>query len=389
MKSKHKIFFGNSQEMGDLQDECVDLVVTSPPYPMIEMWDDTFTSQNSEIGKALGRNDGPSAFEFMHLELDKVWNEVFRVLKRGGIACINIGDATRTINGHFALYTNHSRIHTYMQEIGFSALPTVLWRKQTNAPNKFMGSGMMPPGAYVTLEHEYVLILRKGNKREFKTDEEKMLRRESSFFWEERNIWFSDVWMDLKGTSQNLFDSKVRGRSAAFPFELPFRLITMFSVKGDTVLDPFLGIGTTMYAAMAAGRNSVGYEIDSNFQELIESKLAGIVGFSNKRIIERLETHFDFVERQFRKMGKFKYSNRHYLFPVMTGQETDLLMNELKSVNRTEHNTFEVIYSDQPQEDYVGHWEGYVMSETDKAEIKKRVSRKKGGKDHEQKQLFE
>jgi DNA modification methylase len=388
MKSKHKILFENSQKMGDLQDECVDLVVTSPPYPMIEMWDETFTLQNSKIGKALNRKDGPSAFELMHQELDKVWNEVFRVLKEGGIACINIGDATRTINGHFALYTNHSRIHTYMQTIGFSALPTVLWRKQTNAPNKFMGSGMMPPGAYVTLEHEYVLILRKGNKREFKTLEEKMFRRESSFFWEERNIWFSDVWMDLKGISQNLFDSNVRGRSAAFPFELPFRLITMFSVKGDTVLDPFLGIGTTMYAAMAAGRNSFGYEIDRNFGEFIVSKIAGIVDFSNKRIIERLERHFDFVEKQFQRMGKFKYSNKHYLFPVMTSQETDLIINELKSVNQTEDSTFEVIYSVQPQEDYVGYWEGYVMSEPDKAKIKKLVARKKGKKDHEQQQLF-
>lgn len=388
MKSKHKIFFENSQKMDDLPDECADLVVTSPPYPMIEMWDETFTLQNSKIGKAINREDGPSAFEFMHQELDKVWNEVFRVLEEGGIACINIGDATRTINGHFALYTNHSRIHTYMQRIGFSALPTVLWRKQTNAPNKFMGSGMMPPGAYVTLEHEYVLILRKGNKREFKTLEEKKLRRESSFFWEERNIWFSDVWMDLKGTSQNLFENNVRGRSAAFPFELPFRLITMFSVKGDTVLDPFLGIGTTMYAAMAAGRNSVGYEIDHNFEELIGSKISGIVDFSNRRIIERLEMHFDFVEKQFQKMGKFKHSNKHYLFPVMTRQETDLIINELKSVNQTEDNTFEAVYSVRPQKDYVGHWEGYVMSEPDKAEIKKPVSRKKGKKDREQQQLF-
>ena len=100
-----------------------------------------------------------------------------------------------------------------------------------------MGSGMMPPGAYVTLEHEYVLVLRKGNKREFGTAEEKKNRRESCFFWEERNLWFSDVWMDLKGTTQNLIEDSARNRSAAYPFELPYRIITMFSVKGDTILD--------------------------------------------------------------------------------------------------------------------------------------------------------
>ena len=291
MKSSHKIIFQDSRQMADLPNESIDLVVTSPPYPMIEMWDEVFTKQNIKIGQALQKKDGPLAYEMMHQELDKVWDELSRVLKEGGIACINIGDATRTINGHFALFTNHSRIHTHMQKIGFSALPAILWRKQTNAPNKFMGSGMMPPGAYVTLEHEYVLILRKGNKKEFKTNTEKKLRRESAFFWEERNVWFSDVWMDLKGTSQNLFDNKARNRSAAYPFELPYRLITMFSVKNDNVLDPFFGIGTTMYAAMASGRNSIGYEIDHNLREHIISKTSGIVSFSNKRIKERLEKH--------------------------------------------------------------------------------------------------
>ncbi len=169
-----------------------------------------------------------------------------------------------------------------------------------------MGSGMMPPGAYVTLEHEYVLILRKGNKKEFKTHEEKKLRRESSFFWEERNIWFSDVWMDLKGTSQNLFDNKTRDRSAAFPFELPYRLITMFSIKGDTVLDPFFGIGTAMFSAMAAARNSIGYEIDRDLRAQIMSKSSGIVGFSNQHIVERLEKHLAFVEDRSQTKGKIK-----------------------------------------------------------------------------------
>ena len=348
--------------MDDIRAGSVDLVVTSPPYPMIEIWDEIFTRQNKKIGNALKAQDGPFAFELMHRELDRIWNEVLRILKPGGIACINIGDATRTIKGHFALYTNHSRILTYMHKIGFSALPAILWRKQTNAPNKFMGSGMLPPGAYVTLEHEYVLILRKGNKKEFTAARDKKLRRESSFFWEERNTWFSDVWMDLKGTSQNLFANKARERSAAFPFELPYRLVSMFSVKGDTVLDPFCGIGTTMYAAMAAGRNSIGYEIDRNLKDAILSKLGGIKNFSNLRIVERLQKHCDFVENRFHKKGKFKYLNKNYLFPVITSQETDLLINALESVNQTREGTFEVIYSDHPQKDFVGYWEGYLMS---------------------------
>jgi len=388
MITTHKIIFKNSKEMDALADESIDLVVTSPPYPMIEMWDQIFASQDEKIGKALKEKDGPTAFELMHQELDKVWDELYRVLKKGGIACINIGDATRTINSSFALYTNHSRIHTYMQKLGFSALPAILWRKQTNAPNKFMGSGMMPPGAYVTLEHEYILMLRKGNKKEFKTNEDKKLRRESSFFWEERNVWFSDVWMDLKGTSQNLFDTKTRGRSAAYPFELPYRLITMFSIKGDTVLDPFFGIGTTMYAAMATARNSVGYEIDPNLRQQTISQSSGIVSFSNKRIEERLEKHLAFVDDRVKTKGKFKYTNDHYLFPVMTRQETDLTINELLDIRQMGTDSFEVSYSDNPQKEYVGSWDDYVLSDTEKNEKKKRTVPKKRIKNHEQQQLF-
>ena len=82
--------------------------------------------------------------------------------------------------------------------LGFQSIPLILWRKQTNAPNKFMGSGMLPAGAYVTLEHEYILVLRKGSKREFKKAEEKRNRHESAIFWEERNIWYSDIWMDTE-----------------------------------------------------------------------------------------------------------------------------------------------------------------------------------------------
>ncbi|MGD9382562.1 MAG: hypothetical protein PVH55_00780 [Desulfobacterales bacterium] len=85
-------------------------------------------------------------------------------------------------------------------DLDFSTLPCIIWRKQTNAPNKFMGSGMLPAGAYVTLEHEYILILGKGPKRVFEKQEDKRKRHDSAIFWEERNSWYSDVWFDAKGT---------------------------------------------------------------------------------------------------------------------------------------------------------------------------------------------
>ena len=331
--------------MEALGSDSADLVVTSPPYPMIEMWDAMFVDQNAEIGNALNKGNGPLAFELMHRELDDVWQEVRRVLKPSGIACINVGDATRTINSRFMLYPNHSRILNQFLKLGFEALPAIIWRKQTNAPNKFMGSGMLPPGAYVTLEHEYILILRKGPKREFKKDSEKQCRRKSAFFWEERNAWFSDVWMDVKGTTQHLGDRAARLRSAAFPFEVPYRLINMFSVNGDAVVDPFLGIGTTMWAAMTAGRNCVGYEIEKGLHDEIDTIADSIIGYANQRIYRRIQAHIDYIKRNQRHQGIFKYTNQHHRFPVKTRQEMDMIIHSLSTINKIASNCFEVIYS--------------------------------------------
>jgi DNA modification methylase len=348
MITQHQIYFQDSKNMEALPSGSVDLVVTSPPYPMIKMWDSMFAGQNAEIGKALKKGDGFRSFEMMHRELDAVWQEVWRILKEGGIACINIGDAVRTIDSRFMLYPNHSRILNQFLELGFQALPAILWRKQTNAPNKFMGSGMLPPGAYVTLEHEYILILRKGPKREFKLDAEKQNRRESAFFWEERNAWFSDVWMDVKGTSQHLGDRAARLRSAAFPFEVPYRLINMFSVKGDAVVDPFFGIGTTMWAAMTAGRNCIGYEIEGGLRDEIDVIKHTILPFANEKIKNRIRNHLGYLDANINSKSGFKYKNAYYNFAVKTRQETELLLNPLMTIETIAKNSFEVTYSDKP-----------------------------------------
>ena len=350
MKTIHQIFFQDARDLKEFPSESVDLVVTSPPYPMIEMWDDMFGSQNPEIQNALARSDGRWAYELMHEILNPVWDELFRVLRDGRFACINIGDATRKIKADFCLYPNHARILNYLLNIGFSALPDILWRKQTNAPNKFMGSGMLPAGAYVTLEHEYILIVRKGSKRDFKTEDEKKNRRESALFWEERNIWYSDIWTDIKGTEQKLSSTTSRLRSAAFPFDLAYRLINMYSVKGDVVLDPFLGTGTTIAAAMISGRNSIGVEIDKSFQGTICPIAHHIVDFSNDYLYDRLIRHFGFVKDRIQNSGPLKYTNRHYGCPVVTSQEQYILLNELKTVQARGDNIFEVMYSTKPQD---------------------------------------
>jgi modification methylase len=343
MISEHRIHFGDSRRMTEVPTQSVHLVVTSPPYPMIEMWDELFCRQAS-IRKALDRQCGMKAFALMHQQLDRVWDELHRVLVPGGIACINIGDATRTLNGEFALYPNHGRILTHMLELGFSNLPNILWRKQTNAPNKFMGSGMMPPGAYITLEHEYILIFRKGDKRLFETEKEKINRRRSAFFWEERNQWFSDVWMDLKGTRQNTGDKELRARSGAFPFELAYRLICMFSVMGDTVLDPFLGTGTTLFAAAAAGRSSVDYELEKAYQPMIAQGCNLAVELGRQRVADRLDAHRQFIHERKAAGKTIKHINRVYGFPVVTRQETELMIPLPVTLQETSPNHLEASY---------------------------------------------
>jgi modification methylase len=333
--TNHRVIVGDAREMREVADASVHLVVTSPPYPMIEMWDEVFGALDPEVAAALAAGAWDAAFERMHAALDRAWAECLRVLVPGGLACVNVGDATRSVGGDFRLFPNHARIVAGMTRAGFAVLPDILWRKPTNAPNKFMGSGMLPPGAYVTYEHEYVLIFRKGGKREFAGPEEKAARRRSAYFWEERNAWFSDVWTDLKGTRQDLPDADTRARSAAFPFELPWRLVQMFSVFGDTVLDPFAGAGTTLAAALASGRHSVGIERDAALVPIAEAALRAAPAAGNARAAARLEAHRDFVVSRTQAGRPPEHVNLAYGFPVVTSQEVDLELAETVDVGRS------------------------------------------------------
>ena len=342
-ESRHRFLRGDAVDLSALADSSVALVVTSPPYPMIQMWDGLFRARNPEVARALDAMEGNRAFELMHQDLDRAWKEIHRLLIDGGWACINIGDAVRTLNGRFRLYPNHARVVSACAALGFDILPAVLWRKQTNAPNKFMGSGMLPAGAYVTLEHEYVLIMRKGGKREFASEQLREARRQSAFFWEERNRWFSDVW-DFKGTRQALEASEARDRSAAFPFELPFRLVNMYSIRGDTVLDPFLGTGTTALAAMASGRHSIGVDTDEIILEAARASAAAARQPLNEFIEQRAAAHLGFLEDYRRDRGELPHRNVPHGFPVMTRQEEDLELSAIDQVETRDDGSIVVRY---------------------------------------------
>lgn len=310
MKTKHKIIIGDSRNMQEIPDKSVHLMITSPPYPMIKMWDEQFRRidnridnlwKKMELEKSKKRKDrlAKKIYKLMHGNLDQVWRGVYRKLVNGGIACINIGDATRSINGIFRLFPNHSKIIENCEKIGFVTLPPILWKKPTTKPKykgkgAFLGSGMLPPNAYVTQDCEFILIFRKGALRKFKPHDQ--LRYQSAYSKEERNNWFTQIWNmgvnqlweDIIGVKQSLSD--MERRAAAFPEEIPRRLIKMFSIIGDTVIDPFLGTGTTTKVAKELRRNSIGYEIDSTFLPIIKEK----VGIFQKKIMDDAE--FEVIE---------------------------------------------------------------------------------------------
>jgi len=345
MQTEHEVVVGDARSLSTVDDGSVDLVVTSPPYPMIEMWDETFEALDPAVGEALGAGDGERAFSLMHAQLDAVWDEVERVLVPGGVACLNVGDATRSIGGSFRLFPNHARVVDALTDRGFQALPDILWRKPSNRATKFMGSGMLPPNAYVSLEHEYVLVFRKGDQR--RSFEPGSTRRyESAYFWEERNRWFSDVWRDVRGVGQTLPHEDLRDRSGAYPLTVPYRLVNMYSVRGDTVLDPFWGTGSTTVAAMLAGRDSVGYELASEFADAFRERVEGVPSLSRQVNRERLDAHREFVAEGERSPG---YEATHYDFPVVTRQERDILFHSVESVAETqrgyvaEHAPFETV----------------------------------------------
>ncbi len=249
-----RLLHGDARRLEGVEDDSVELVVTSPPYPMIPQWDELF--------RELGASDYPGMLRV----LAEAWRAAYRVVVPGGILAVVIGDALRRTEDGFQLWPNHARTLLDASEAGFRPLPYLLWKKPTNRPNAYLGSGFLPPNAYVTLDCEFVLLFRKGDPRKFPPHDPR--RQRSRFSRAERDRWFSQVWTDVRGARQ---EGGSRGRTGAFPRELADRLVRMFSVEGDRVLDPFAGTGTTLWAAAEAHRNAVGVEWDAaRYASLLE-----------------------------------------------------------------------------------------------------------------------
>jgi len=241
---------GDARDLSWLSDESCHLVVTSPPYWTLKRYNDT-PGQLGHIADYEGFLD----------ELDKVWKQVYRVLIPGGRLCCVVGDVclARRKNGRHLVMPLHSDIAVRCRKIGFDNLNPIIWYKIANATTEVEGGGRFlgkpyEPNAIVKNDIEYILMQRKSGGYRKPTTEQ---RRLSMIERESFNEWFQQIW-HLGGASTS-------AHPAPFPLVLADRLVRMFSFFGDTVLDPFMGTGTTIVAAVMAGRNAVGVEIDEEY----------------------------------------------------------------------------------------------------------------------------
>ncbi len=255
-KTVHKIIIGDSRHMAEVKNESVHLIITSPPY-----W------QLKDYGAKdqIGFND---SYQDYIDNLNKVWKESYRVLHLGCRLCVNIGDqfARAIIYGRYKVIPIRTEITKFCESIGFDYMGGIIWQKVTTCKTTggatVMGSYPYPRGGIIKIDYEFILIFKKLGKDPKPSQE---IKEKSKLTQQEWNEYFNGHW-NFPGEKQN-------GHIAMFPLELPRRLIKMFSFSGDTVLDPFLGSGTTSKVALELGRNSIGYEINKDFLEAIKEKI--------------------------------------------------------------------------------------------------------------------
>ena len=265
-KTKHCLHLGDSRGLAWIPDASVHLVVTSPPYWTLKEYAEGNESQLGDIEN----------YEEFLRELDKVWLECARVLVPGGRICCVVGDVCvpRRREGRHYVMPLHSDIQVRSRKLGLDCLTPILWQKIANGVTEAKGNGAgfygkpYQPGAIVKNDTEYILLLRKGGEYRTVSPVQKVL---SMLTKEEMQGWLRSAWDDVPGAS-----TTKTGHPAPFPVELAERLIKLFSFAGDTVLDPFLGTASTSAAAIRAGRNSIGVEVERAYFEAAQKKLTAL-----------------------------------------------------------------------------------------------------------------
>lgn len=257
--AQHTLYIHDSRNMSFLKDGSVHLVLTSPPYWNLKR----YSPHKNQLGNM------PDYEEFLS-SLDKVWQECFRVLAPGGRLVCVVGDVcvSRKKFGRHLVFPLHADIAVICRKIGFDNLNPIIWLKISNAvfeankKSKFLGKPY-EPNAIIKNDMEFILMQRKPGGYRTPTAEQRKLSRIPKAEFQD---WCQQTWT-LTGAS-------TKEHPAPFPLKLAERLVRMFSFTGDTILDPFVGTGTTMVAAAKWGRNSCGVEVDPGYAKIAEKYIA-------------------------------------------------------------------------------------------------------------------
>jgi len=277
-----KIIIGDSRKMIEIENNSIDLVLTSPPY-----WHIKDYGVSGQIGY------GQSLHEYLK-DLYRIWKECYRILKQGRRLCINIGDqfARSVIYGRYKIIPLHAEFISQCEDIGFDYMGSVIWQKKTTMNTtggaNVMGTYPYPANGMIEIDYEFILIFKKPGKSEKILKEIKDKSRLTKEEWKE---YFYGHWY-FGGARQIEHE-------AMFPEEIPKRLIKMYTFVGDTVLDPFLGSGTTVKTALNLNRNAIGYEINEKFLGVIKEKLGlkqRLLQFSDNIQIIKRQTSIDVDE---------------------------------------------------------------------------------------------
>ncbi|MBA4312498.1 MAG: DNA methylase N-4 [Chlorobiaceae bacterium] len=288
--------------MGELPNESVHLVITSPPYWQLK----DYGSENQ-----IGYHE---SYESYINNLNLVWKECYRVLHNGCRLCVNIGDqfARSVYYGRYKVIPIREEIIKFCENIGFDYMGAIIWQKVTTSNTTGggvqMGSFPFPRNGILKIDYEFIIVLKKLGDAPKPTVEQKELSKMTNEEW---NTYFAGHW--------NFAGARQDKHIAVFPEELPKRLIKMFSFINDTVLDPFAGSGTTSLAAKHLDRNSIGYEINSEFIPIIKEKLE-----ANQ--IDMSGVTYEFIEQ---KIANFNQQERQASF--------EKLIQELPYIYRDPH----------------------------------------------------
>lgn len=261
ISTEHRLVQGDARKLSFIEDEAVHLVVTSPPYWILKKYRD----HKDQLGDV-------EDYEKFLQELDRVWEHCYRVLVPGGRLICVVGDvclSRRKNDGRHTVVPLHASIQEHCRKLGYDNLTPIIWHKIANAVFEASGNGAgflgkpYEPNAVIKNDIEFILMERKPGGYRKPTVATRVL---SVISEDNHKQWFQSIWSGVTGAS-------TRNHPAPYPEELAERLIRMFSFVGDTVLDPFMGTGTTTVAAAKWGRNSIGVEIDSHYFEMAEKRI--------------------------------------------------------------------------------------------------------------------